>query len=108
MADGTQRTLPFELFDSQDVYQPGQHFELRLDDAGDPADVSGGIAPESLHATLTGYVESVDQDDELVWVYLRTEECWQRKVMPLSLFQESGLARAGVHFLLDVDEQGTP
>jgi hypothetical protein len=108
LADGSRQTLPFELFDSQDVYRPGQHFELKVNDTGQPAEVAGRLGPEALHATVNGYVESVDQDDELVWVYVRTEEGWQRKVMPLSLFQESDLARAGAHFLLDLDEHGTP
>jgi hypothetical protein len=38
----------------------------------------------------------------------KIEEGWQRKVMPLSLFEESDMARPGVHFLLDLDEHGTP
>ncbi|HVA24130.1 MAG TPA: hypothetical protein VMW62_07015 [Chloroflexota bacterium] len=106
--DGSRKVLPFELFDSQDVYQPGQHFELRLNHTGEPSQVAGRTSPEALRITVSGYVESVDQDDELVWVYVRTEEGWQRKVMPLSLFEESDLARPGLHFLLDLDEQGTP
>lgn len=108
LPDGSRQMLPFELFDGQDVYQPGQHFELKLDPAGLPSEVAGRVSPESLHSTVNGYVESVDQDDQLVWVYVRTEEGWQRKVMPLSLFEESDLARPGAHFLLDLDEHGTP
>ena len=108
LADGSRRTLPFELFDSKDVYQPGQHFELRLNETGKPSKVAARISPEALRTTVSGYVESVDQDDELVWAYVRTEEGWQRKVMPLSLFEESDMARPGVHFLLDLDEHGTP
>lgn len=106
--DGRQQTLPFELFDAQDVYRPGQHFALKVNGSGEPSEVTARVSPEDLRTTVNGYVESVDQDDELVWVYVRTEEGWQRKVMPLSLFEESDLARAGVHFLLDLDEQGTP
>jgi hypothetical protein len=106
--DGRQQTFPFELFDSGDVYQAGQPFELKVDDAGGPAEVATSQAPQALQATVNGYVESVDQDDELAWVYVRGEEGWQRKVMPLSLFEEMGLARPGAHFLLDLDENGTP
>ncbi|MFI5268798.1 MAG: hypothetical protein ACHQ7M_15595, partial [Chloroflexota bacterium] len=83
LADGSQKTLPFELFDAHDVYQPGQHFELKLSDGGGPAEVASRTSPDA-RTTVNGYVESVDQDDELVWVYVRTEEGWQRKVMPLS------------------------
>ena len=108
LADGSQRTLPFAMFDAQDVYQPGQPFELRLDESGDPVEVLSGAAAEASCTTVNGYVESVDEDDELVWVYVRTEEGWQRKVMPLGLFRESELDRAGAHFLLDLDEHGTP
>jgi hypothetical protein len=108
LADGSRKTLPFELFDRQDVYQPGQHFGLTLDKSGEPSKVVAGTSPEVVRTTVSGYVESVDQDDELVWVYVRTEEGWHRKVMPLSLFRESDLARPGEHFLLDLDEQGTP
>lgn len=106
LADGGQRTLPFEMFDAQDVYRPGQPFELRLDESGLPVEVNAEAPTEG--TTVNGYVESVDQDDELVWVYVRTEEGWQRKVMPLSLFRDSGMDRAGAHFLLDLDEHGTP
>jgi len=105
---GEQRTYSFELFDSQDVYQPGQRFELTLDKAGDPDQVAATDQPAGDCVTVNGYVESVDQDDELAWVYIRGEEGWQRKVMPLSLFREVGLDRPGVHFLLDQDEHGTP
>lgn len=108
LADGAQRTLPFELFDAQDVYRAGQPFDLTLDASGEPSKVVARVSPETLHTTVSGYVESVDQDDELVWVYIRTEEGWQRKVMPLRLFEEADLARAGAHFLLDLDEHGTP
>lgn len=107
-ADGRRQTLPFELFDEQDLYQPGQQFELQLDAAGAPLEVIAASPTEMACTTVSGYVESVDQDDELVWVYVRTEEGWQRKVMPLSLFREPGLDRSGMHFQLDLDEHGTP
>ncbi len=106
--DGRQQTYGFEVFDSSDVYQPGQRFELCLDEAGAVSTVTSTEEAEPTHTTVSGYVESVDQDDELAWVYIRGEEGWQRKVMPLSLFQDTGLARPGVHFLLDQDDHGTP
>ncbi len=105
---GNQQTYPFETFDSHDVYQVGQRFELTLGDVGQVDGVSGVDVAETELTTVSGYVESVDQDDELVWVYIRGPEGWQRKVMPLSLFQELDLARPGVHFLLELDENGTP
>ena len=108
LEDGRQRTYPFELFDGSNVYQPGQTFNLRLNAGGAISDVATASAPDSSHTMVSGYVESVDQDDELVWVYVRGEEGWQRKVMPLSLFQETGLDRSGAHFLLELDEDGTP
>ena len=108
LADGQPATYPFELFDSANVYQPGQRFRLTLDETGEAVEVASTDPEQSAGATVSGYVESVDQDDQLVWVYIRGEEGWQRKVMPLRLFQESGLARPGVHFLLDVAEDGTP
>ena len=106
--DGRREAFPFEMFDSQDVYQPGQRFELSLDEAGEVADVASLAEPSSVAGTVSGYVESLDDDDELAWVYIRGEEGWQRKVMPLSLFREQGLDRAGAHFLLDLAEDGTP
>ena len=108
LEDGNERVFPFELFDSYDVYQPGQHFLLTFDEAGEPSKVLAAEAPISSHVTISGYVESVDQDDELVWVYLRAEEGWHRKVMPLQLFRENGLDRPGCHFVLELDEAGTP
>lgn len=108
LENGERKSFPFEVFDSQDVYQAGQHFELTLSETGQADQVAEISTPESQQRTVNGYVESVDQDDELVWVYVRNEEGWQRKVMPLELFQESGLARPGAHFLLDLDENGTP
>jgi len=104
--DGRETAFPFELFDSKDVYQPGQRFELTLGVAGEPEDVA--FQPKAVRTTVSGYVESVDDEDELVWVYIRGEEGWQRKVMPLGLFEEKNLARAGSHFLLELDEEGTP
>src|SRR5437588_4017242 len=80
--DGREETFPFELFDTQDVYQAGQRFELKRGNQGQPDTVEG--TPEAERMTVSGYVESVDEDDELVWVYIRSEEGWQRKVMPLS------------------------
>jgi hypothetical protein len=106
--DGREETYPFELFDGSDVYQAGQRFELKLSDRGAPEEIASADAPATSAVTVAGYVESVDEDDELAWVYIRGEEGWQRKVMPLSLFREAGLARPGVHFLLDLDEHGTP
>src|SRR5689334_10486110 len=104
LEDGRQQTHPFELFDGSDVYQHGQTFHLRLSDAGEILEIAPASTADPAHTTVNGYVESVDQDDELVWVYVRAEEGWQRKVMPLSLFRESDLARPGVHFLLELDE----
>lgn len=104
--DGSEASYPFEMFDAYDVYQVGQRFELKLNVEGDPEKVAD--VPPPTRTTVSGYVESVDQDDDLVWVYIRTEEGWQRKVMPLGLFVEKGLDRAGSHFLLDLDEHGTP
>jgi len=106
--DGRETTFPFELFDSEDVYQAGQRFELKLGAAGKPDKVASLTEAIGSQTTVSGYVESVDEDDELVWVYIRSEEGWQRKVMPLSLFRENGLARPGTHFLLDLDAEGTP
>ena len=108
LEDGDERTYPFEMFDTQDVYQPGQHFSLNVDQAGAPEGVASADAPAQGFATLSGYVESIDQDDELVWVYLRDGEGWHRKVMPLQLFAEQGLDRPGRHFLLDLSDDGTP
>jgi len=107
LEDGAERTFPFQLFDEQDVYQAGQRFRLTQDDGGEPRAVSL-VEAASARAAISGYVESVDQDDELVWVYLRGEEGWQRKVMPLRLFEEHDLARPGSHFLLELGEDGTP
>jgi hypothetical protein len=104
--DGREETYPFQMFDTQDVYQVGQRFEFKLNAAGEPEDVAD--VPPPTRTTVSGYVESVDEDDDLVWVYIRTEEGWQRKVMPLGLFAEKGLDRVGSHFLLDLDEAGTP
>ncbi|HEX6511794.1 MAG TPA: hypothetical protein VF157_05820 [Chloroflexota bacterium] len=106
--DGRRETYPFEMFDSSDVYQAGQRFELRLDHIGDPSEVSADSTPPPAIVTVSGYVESIDEDDELVWVYVRGDEGWQRKVMPLSLFEDSDLARRGAHFLLEIGEDGTP
>src|SRR5947209_3298660 len=86
--DGREASFPFVLFDSQDVYQSGQRFVLNMTDAGDANTVVLSEAPS--RTTLGGYVDSVDQDDELVWVYLRNDEGWHRKVMPLQLFVEQG------------------
>jgi hypothetical protein len=108
--DGQQQTFSFELFDHHDIYQPGQRFELKFRKSGEPDSVASSDtpAPGTPARTVSGYVESVDQDDQLVWVYIREEEGWQRKVMPLGLFQEYDLARPGAHFLLEVAEDGTP
>jgi len=106
--DGRRETYAFELFDSQNVYQPGHRFELTVDEGGKLSDVAATSAPNAVESTVSGYVDSVDADDELVWVYIRGEEGWQRKVMPLSLFRESGLDRPGAHFLLDLGPDGTP
>jgi hypothetical protein len=108
LEDGRFQTYGFEMFDSRDLYQPGQSFELHLDEAGEPADIIHAKEANTVQTTVSGYVESVDEDDELVWVYVRSEEGWQRKVMPLRLFRESGLDRAGAHFLLDLGDDGTP
>jgi hypothetical protein len=108
LEDGQERSYPFETFDAQDVYQPGQHFTLNLDDAGELESVKSADAPDSSLVLVSGYVESVDQDDHLVWVYLRDDEGWHRKVMPLQLFAEQGLDRPGRHFLLEMTEDGTP
>jgi hypothetical protein len=104
--DGREEIYPFAAFDAKDVYQPGQRFELKLGVEGEPQHIADVPPPE--HITVSGYVESVDLDDQLVWVYIRTDEGWQRKVMPLALFAEKGLDRAGSHFLLDLDDDGTP
>lgn len=106
--DESQRTFSFEPFDGSDVYQQGQVFEMTLDDTGQPVSVRSAGESGRTRTTVSGYVESVDRDDELVWVYVRNEEGWQRKVMPLELFQENDLAHPGRHFLLELDEQGTP
>jgi hypothetical protein len=108
LEDGEKRTFPFELFDAQDVYQAGQQFVMQLDEAGRPETVSSSAAPRNAFATVSGYVESVDPADELVWVYLRDDEGWHRKVMPLQLFAEQGLDRPGCHFLVDLADDGTP
>ncbi|MGH2366282.1 MAG: hypothetical protein ACRDHX_16745 [Chloroflexota bacterium] len=104
--EGEERTLPFDAFDAGDVYNAGQHFDLTVDEAGQPLTVIATAEPE--RHSIPGYVESVDVDDELAWVYLREPEGWRRKVMPLHLFVEHGLAAAGRHFTLEVDEAGTP
>jgi len=106
--DGSERSFQFELFDSGDVYQPGQRFLLTVDEQGEALEVSVSGPIPGAYTSVSGYVESVDQDDELAWVYLRGEEGWRRKVMPLQLFREHGLDRPGRHFLLDMDEAGTP
>ena len=106
--DGRVETFPFEAFDNGNVYQTGQRFELKLDGGGQLSQVGPRTSVEPARTTVSGYVESVDQDDELIWIYIRSEEGWQRKVMPLSLFRQSGLDRPGLHFLLELDEQGTP
>lgn len=106
--DGSDRTFAFEPFDSGDVYREGQRFELALDEDGGLISVRSLEGEASGQKTVSGYVESVDRDDELVWVYVREEEGWQRKVMPLQLFLENDLARPGQHFLLKLDENGTP
>ena len=85
-----------ELFDSKNVYQPGHRFELTVEEGGELSEVAATSAPNAVESTVSGYVDSVDADDELVWVYIRGEEGWQRKVMPLSLFRESGLDRRGL------------
>ncbi|MBV8084965.1 MAG: hypothetical protein JO247_09125 [Chloroflexi bacterium] len=108
LEDGQELTFPFEMFDDQDVYQAGQHFLVHLDPTGLAESVSSADRPASAFATLSGYVESVDPADELVWVYLRDDEGWHRKVMPLQLFADKGLDRPGRHFLLDLGEDGTP
>ncbi len=101
-----ERTLSFELFDASDIFQPGQRFTLSLDESGQPLAVLPGT-PRPV-TQVPGYVESVDMDDELVWVYLRDEEGWHRKVIPLELFIANGLAHPGRHFFLETDEDGTP
>jgi len=105
---GVERAFAFQLFDAQDLYQTGQRFTLSFDEDGELLEVSLVDAPSGAHISLNGYVESVDPDDELVWVYLRDDEGWHRKVMPLQLFRDKDLDRPGAHFLLDVDEAGTP
>jgi hypothetical protein len=106
--DGSERTFAFQAFDGGDVYREGQRFEMTIGDSGQPASVRSMEEGSGSRVSVSGYVESVDQDDELVWVYIRSEEGWQRKVMPLELFRENDLARPGRHFLLELDETGTP
>ena len=108
LEDGSDHTFAFEPFDGGDVYQPGQHFELTYDDDGAVASVRSAEKGAPRRTTVSGYVESVDQDDELVWIYIRTDEGWQRRVMPLELFRENDLARPGRHFKLELDDDGTP
>ncbi|MDE3074683.1 MAG: hypothetical protein KGJ86_04575 [Chloroflexota bacterium] len=104
--DGEEEIFPFEPFDSGDVFRVGQRFSLISDQSGKTLTVVP--ATEAEPKTVPGYVESVDADDELVWVYLRDEEGWHRKVMPLELFAAQGLAHAGRHFRLEMDDHGTP
>ena len=107
--DGRERTFPFPLFDGGDVYRPGQRFLLALSPSGQPREVALEEAPTNLPTrTASGYVESVDPEDQVAWVYLRGEEGWHRKVMPLRLLEDNDLARPGHHFLLDMSDDGTP